>query len=200
MCKKILDVVKRGLTKRHHWPFCDKPLEYRNKLIDVEAWLFKCCACFGYCSIKKGMVVTSVFLTWFPLSFSPVICPKIAVSCCSMTLMDLKKKNNQQPKVRLPFRHLEMHHIILSTHPSQAVWLPIDSNYKNLINEKLSREQNLLSQNIGRKAGTGSLSVRTTSRWISLTKIRKFYSIFILLNYQSIQKHKFHVTRKDNLR
>lgn len=28
---------------------------------------------------------------------------------------------------------------------SQAIWLPIDNNYKNLINEKLSREKILLS-------------------------------------------------------
>lgn len=40
--------------------------------------------------------------------------------------------------------------ILLSTCPSQVVWLPIVSDYKNPINGKLSREQNLLSQNTGR--------------------------------------------------
>lgn len=54
--KKILDGVERGLTDRHHWPSSDKPLEYGNNFTDVVTWLLKCC--FGYCSIKKGMVVT----------------------------------------------------------------------------------------------------------------------------------------------
>lgn len=62
----------------------------------------------------------------------------------------IKKKGSTKNQKCLSTFYSSRRGILPSTHPSQAVWPPIASDYKNPINGKLSREQNLSSQNTGR--------------------------------------------------